>query len=474
MRLIMPMCFNFKKYFFMLIILIGFGCNSTTYNEFKKSLKSQHIRIVDDTFIKYLYKTISVDGGMKNFFLCPLEIEHPEDSVLIITANVNWPTFNAFQTGYLLDSSSKNIYRFQNGEIFTSESMKIPTNLYGFNKHAIKINKNKIGLIGANYKNDRCLDMRLIVVDSIGKEVNKKTFGKRWFDYGTSIVASEGEGLFAIGATYQNPFCGLTGTLMKMDFEGNIIRTTKYEIGSNLLLNGIVNDKKKGFIAVGQTWKDFNSSICILWINNNGDILKKIERPGQSANCVCKTKMGKILVAGTLSNGYLLFCLNEEGEELWKHEENVGEVSSFRSVLESKSGEIYVVGFKNDSDKKDGIFKNEELYISHFNSSGILISEKTYGGNDADEAYCIVPYGDHNMLVGGYTYSSNKQKCLGWLLEVNESLDTVSTRYIERTSNAMIYTVLPLPEQKKILIGGEFWDSDAGYEIIGDEGFLYE
>jgi len=117
----------------------------------------------------------------------------------------------------------------------------------------------------------------------------------------------------------------------------------------------------------------------------------------------------------------LVFCIDENGNELWTQAYGSPQTEIGSDIAFTPSGDLMVLGYSNGIG--DGGY---DIYLLKINTSGDLIEEYSYGGNDWDFAYDmeINPMG--GFYIVGETYSSGEGNNDGYLLAVDDDGNLLS------------------------------------------------
>ncbi len=187
-----------------------------------------------------------------------------------------------------------------------------------------------IGAVTGTFGNGNC-DFYLIKTDADGKEVWKHPYGKRGFDWCSSMAAAKDGGFILTGHTNSDDF--LNACVIKTDADGNqewlksFGKTRFYDYGNS------IDQLKDGSIVVAGTAKllvrnnaadkhisdpanyVYNNEFYIVKLDQKGNIIRQetIGGPGSEwSNSVHSSKDGSIIVLGqtnSAGNGSFDVCL---------------------------------------------------------------------------------------------------------------------------------------------------------------------
>ncbi|MFX1487572.1 MAG: hypothetical protein ACFFBI_00370 [Promethearchaeota archaeon] len=143
----------------------------------------------------------------------------------------------------------------------------------------------------------------------------------------------------------------------------------------------------------------YSSSGSLEWNKTWGGIDNDI------GNALCLDSRNNIYITGVTrslgdNNGDLaLIKYNESGELEWNRTWGGDQLEVGYDLTTDKSENIYVIGYTESY----GLLG--DIILLKFNSSGVLLWNKTWGGGDTDLGYAISVDSDENVYFTGYTSS---------------------------------------------------------------------
>ncbi|NQU35430.1 MAG: T9SS type A sorting domain-containing protein [Bacteroidetes bacterium] len=312
-----------------------------------------------------------------------------------------------------------------------------------------------------------------------------KTFGGNGYDRGYSVQqTSDGEYILT-GYTSSYGAGGHDVWLIKTDASGDTLWTKTY--GGNNGDNGesVKQTSDGGYIIIGD--KDGYPSHSDVWLiktNSDGDTLWTKIYGGNSDDA------GKS-VQQTSDGGYVLACYTESygagysdfwliktdanGDTLWTRTYGGNNSDGCKSVQQTSDGGYIVAGttesygsgemdawlvktdasgdtiwtktFGGDSDDRgwsarqtsDGGYiltggtasfgaGGEDVWLVKTDASGVIVWEKTFGGNGYDRGQSVEQTTDWGYIITGYNKSINNGIEDIWLIKTNAAGDTVWTK----------------------------------------------
>ena len=240
-----------------------------------------------------------------------------------------------------------------------------------------------------------------------GEIIWQKTFGDINNDEGVAIIESL-DGNYALVGHSINSSTGYTeGSFLKLDVNGKTITQTAYKISPYLKLYDIKNFDKKEFIVCGVRKEagDDDNRFMVMKISDKGAKMWQQELGTQyftdEAFCIAVTQQQEILVAGYATNDQkkqqiYLVKLDAYGKILF--DERIGEpasVNAIQSITETPDGKFLLAGYSSLESKGE-----EDVLVMIFDKSKKMISKKSYGKNNADKLFSILPYKGGYLAVG--------------------------------------------------------------------------
>jgi len=231
--------------------------------------------------------------------------------------------------------------------------------------------------------------------------------------------------------------------ILKLDSDGEIEWQRKYGGESDVdSASSIQQTSDGGYIVAGETfswvwvqygeqpeegwWEPTDPDILILRLNSTGEIIEWQRTyggdDGDYAYSIQQTSDGGYIVAGET------YSFGAEDEDIWvlKLDSN-GEIEWQRTYggrnedgaysIQQTSDEGYIIAAYTDSFGAG----EENIWILKLDSNGEIEWQRTYGGDDDDNAYSIQQTSDEGYIVVGETYSIDAESSDFWVLKLDSN-----------------------------------------------------
>ena len=237
---------------------------------------------------------------------------------------------------------------------------------------------------------------------SINVTVNngQKTFGGSGYDIAYSIHQTTDGGYIVTGITSSFGDGGYDAYILKLNSDGNLAWQKTFEEFSDNHVYYIQQTTDGGYIFAGS----MSGDVCVLKLNSDGSLAWQKTFGGtyyDQAYSIQQTTDGGYIVAGYKWSDVYILKLNSDGSLAWQ--KTFGESGHDRAYsIQQTTDDGYIVAGYTDTFGAD----NHDIYVLKLNSDGSLAWEKTFGGNHYDGAYSIQQTTDGGYIVaGGYITS---------------------------------------------------------------------
>lgn len=299
------------------------------------------------------------------------------------------------------------------------------------------------------------IDAFLLKIDANGNKIWSKAFGGSDIDAAYSLITTPDGGIVMAGIAYSNngDVNGNHGTqdfwVLKLDANGNKIWSKLYGGLLNEFLPTVIATSDGGFLIAGST--DSNDGDVS---GNHGDFdawLLKIDADGNKlwsktfggsgtdyANRMIPTNDGGFVIVGetTSNDGDVIgnhggndawaFKVDANGNKVWSKTFGGSGIDQLVSIISTPDGSYVIAGnsTSNNADLNSN-HGDKDSWILKLSANGDKIWSKAYGGSGWDEATSLVTTSNGELLVAGYTYSSdgdvsnNHGKGDAWILKLD-------------------------------------------------------
>ncbi|NNE32946.1 MAG: hypothetical protein HKN40_11310 [Winogradskyella sp.] len=186
---------------------------------------------------------------------------------------------------------------------------------------------------------------------------------------------------------------------------------------------------------------------------------------------------------------YWVLKLDSSGDRIWSRYFGGNFSDTPEGVVETADNGFIIAG---NSDSIDTDISNNkgsyDFWVIRISASGDLIWEKSFGGNEIDEARAIVPSGDGNYIIAGDTrsntndVSSNKGAADLWIIKISPQGNLIWEKTIGGTNFDVARAIVKTQDNSFLLAGSSRSDdgdvsvnkgqNDAWALKINNEGDL--
>lgn len=264
-------------------------------------------------------------------------------------------------------------------------------------------------------------DIYVLKINNAGAKEWDKTIGGKGTEEAFSMVSTS-DGNFVIAGTTTSFGNGESDSyLIKIKPSGDTLWTRTYGSSGIDVAREIIETSDKGFIITGYTFKNGNMDAFLTKTDMNGKEIWTQTYGTTSFDKGYSVKQtsdgGYILLGATLSVGSgdcYLVKTKDNGDVIW--------TKTFGNPFaeeEGQSVQITLDGgyiFTADSQLDD---TNFDIYTVRCDKDGIVIWEKTYGGDEKDVVKMISPAKDGNYILAGISRSFGWINPDMWLVKID-------------------------------------------------------
>lgn len=247
----------------------------------------------------------------------------------------------------------------------------------------------------------------------------QKTYGGSLDERGRSIIQTQDGGYAVLGYSFSNDGDNTTNAglqdfwLLKLDAIGNIIWQKTYGFGGADSGISVIETNDQGYLITG-----------VLDVTASGGL-------GNSSRTANRHAGGD----------YWALKLDTSGSIEWSRYFGGNFTDTPEAVIQTNDNDFIIVG---GSDSEDTDITNNkgtyDFWIIRISSTGDLLWEKSFGGNQIDEARAIVSSGDGNFIIAGDTRSGDNDVSINkgaadlWLIKITPNGDLLWEKTIGGSS----------------------------------------
>jgi hypothetical protein len=249
-----------------------------------------------------------------------------------------------------------------------------------------------------------------------------QTYGGIDYDVAYSVIQTADGGYAIAGRT--DSFGSSNGDfwLVKTDSTGNAQWNKTYAMGAPAVASCVIQTADGGYALAGYANYDFglvkvDSSGNMEWNKTYGGV------GADWAHSVIQTEDGGYALAGFYSSGYgtggsdfWLVKVDSTGNMLWNKTYGGTEYDDAWSVVHTPDGGYALAGYTYSFGAG-----SSDFWLVKTDADGNMLWNKTYGGTDADYAYCMIQTRDGGYALAGETFSFGTDYVNFWLVKVDSS-----------------------------------------------------
>jgi hypothetical protein len=266
----------------------------------------------------------------------------------------------------------------------------------------------------------------------------------------------------------------MNGFVAKIDELGNLIWSkTISGNGSDEFYSAFA--ATDGFVLLGLNTKNAGeqSQAYVVKIDTNGNIIwdKTFSFAADSvAKAGVQAPDGNYMVSGYADPrgqgdfSFLLMKIDSDGNVLWN--QTYGATGSQEATAITEASDGFVIA--GNTQAPDG---NMHAWVIKVDLNGTLLWTTTAGGKNADSPSCIVLSGDGGYLVGGFTFSFGAGNRDFWLFKINDSGKVIWSCTQGDAGYQEAYSVIPTGNNQYVMVG---WTDPPGQPaLIGRARYMF-
>jgi hypothetical protein len=300
-------------------------------------------------------------------------------------------------------------------------------------------------------------DMWLVKVNAQGDSLWSHTYGGSGDEYATSIVPC-GDGYLLAGYTTSFGAGGYDMWLVRVNAQGDSLWSSTYGGPGFDEAYTVIPSDSGNYLLAGWT-NSFGAGAFDVWlvkVDSSGNMISQHTYGGSNddfANCIIPTDDGGFLLAGlTKSWGAvvedgLLLKINAQLDSLWAHAYDYRLYEKFFSIIPTDDDGYLLTGGTHIANS------NEDIWLVKVDEVGDTLWSHAYGGVGVEEAYTLIPNGQGDFLLAGYTGSFGAGQYDMFLLRVNALGDSVGFCTYGGPLFEEAHSLLPTSDGKFLLAG---------------------
>ncbi len=172
---------------------------------------------------------------------------------------------------------------------------------------------------------------------------------------------------------------------------------------------------------------------------------------------------------------YWAVKIDAAGTKVWERSYGGDEIDQAYAITKTNDGNFIIVGdSRSNSDDVSSNYGSADTWAIKINQTGEKIWEKNYGGSSFESAKSIIPSQEGGFYIVGSSRSSNNDLTTNkgnndvWVLKINESGNVTWQKSIGGTEIDIANDIIEL-NNNNIIVVGESWSSNN--DITENKGF---
>lgn len=258
-------------------------------------------------------------------------------------------------------------------------------------------------------------DHYLVKTDLDGNVIWEKTYGSSFLEQGFKIVKSKDNNLFLLGVTERRGGGDRDIHLLKVDLNGvllweKIIGGALQEIPATLI------ETSNSEILIAATTSSLGNGtrdMYLIWLDQQATVLKERTYGSEGSDGgsdILEVENGNLMFFGytssygAISRDFYLLKLNANGDSLWGKRYGGDDYEETHQLLQTLDGNFLLHGHTTLTDP------NHNMYSVLVDSSGNVIWDKEFGGNQHDGGMSALLDASGNFVLLGRSMSFGQQR----------------------------------------------------------------
>lgn len=304
-------------------------------------------------------------------------------------------------------------------------------------------------------------DIWLVKMDTSGNVLWEKTFdGTDWnrpdsaraWDYGSDIQVTQDGGYIIMGTNEVDQAMNSFFWLIKTDANGSVEWDKKIGPLYENYASAVKQTYDNGYIMGGSSQMFFKMIKCD--INGTKEWEKVLNAPDMGgASSVLVTKNGEYVSAGYIvssssASDFYLVRVDGFGNIIWDKTYGGNDYEQAEDVLLTDDNGFLMVGYTNSK----GNGKND-FWLIKTDMNGNMIWDKTFGGSGSDQAYDICSTSDGGFLIAGSTESFGNGAIDYWVIKIDINGNVEWDQTIGGSGSDFAQSIAEISTNKYIVVG---------------------
>jgi len=336
----------------------------------------------------------------------PEEYKRSGNSLAIATnGNLVIAGYNSTSKGY---EASLMVASESNGDTVWSRNFG---GTYSDAFYSVK-NSHEGGYIAAGFSNKSVSgspSMFVVITDANGKQVEALKYGGSLYSQGFGLISQADSGYLVAGYIQSSANADRDIYLVRINNNGDLIWESKIGANStdpydtvNDAAYNVISAPDGGYFVTGSMngYSSCCGKIFLMKVSSGGDSLWTRTYSTGIGYSLALTDDGGVAIGGTLqetnNQEIIIIKTDTAGNLLWEKTYSGSGYEFGASMVKTSDGGFAITGI---TDSKGGGY--QDIYLVRTNSSGDMLWDHTYGGNNIDQGYGLVQLGDGGFSMTG-------------------------------------------------------------------------
>ncbi len=314
--------------------------------------------------------------------------------------------------------------------------------------------------------------VHLVKLDFEGNEEWNKTYEQDSVEtVAEGVVQSNDGGFVVVGISIIKGIYTSDLLIMKVDFEGTLLWRKTYGNTMNDGGASIVHTADDGYALTGfkEAVPEADPDLWVLKTDNEGNLLWEQIFGGSKPDygvSIAELEDQSLAIAGwTSSKGQAIRALwimrmDAAGTWLWDetYKQTYWNVPAQITKTE-KNGMIVAANYKSEG------VADFDVWVLRLDSAGIILWDKSFGGDDWDEATSIDQTFDGGYVLAAFTHAQNDENANFWVIKIDSTGYLQWNQVFENSSIEFTSSIIETEDNGLLIAGSAHTNTGTDWEF---------